>query len=221
MRGSLPAISSALNCYAAFCELRGLAPFPPTEQKGSERGAVLSDTATYTNYISHLQKARFFARAPVTWLTPAARHISKGLKKCQGASFRFPNFIRGDILLRLLKMGAIRSEIAQACVLSLLFAFRVPSETLQLRRAYSDDHMLSLAKKRERVHTGVLPLGGDIFLVDTLSFRKNLAGGGLFVTTDLLLCTPRTICTRSLSRSRHSRTHLFTRETGIAAPPIG
>ena len=79
VRGSLPAISSALNCFNAFCDMRDARPFPVAEQLVMEWSSVFSDTATYANYISHLQKVFFFIGPPVTWLTPAVRRVAKGM----------------------------------------------------------------------------------------------------------------------------------------------
>ena len=56
VRGSLPVISSALNCYSAFCDMREARPFPATEQIVPGRSSVFPDTVDYANYISHLQK---------------------------------------------------------------------------------------------------------------------------------------------------------------------
>ena len=81
VRGSLPAISSALNRFNAFCDLRDTKPFPVHEQIVLEWSSVFPDTATYANYISHLQKACFLIGSPTKWLTPAAR---KGHEEMSG-----------------------------------------------------------------------------------------------------------------------------------------
>ena len=135
VRGSLPAICSALNCYVAFCDLREVQPFPVTERLVLEWSAAFDSTATFANYASRIQKVCFFIGPPASWQTPAVRHVANGLKKCQENSFKFPNFSRIDLLLRIIRHETVVSECAQACWMSFLFAFRVPSETLQLVRA--------------------------------------------------------------------------------------
>ena len=136
VRGSLPGVSSAYRCYTAFCELRKAHPFPPTEELILQWICVFNDTDTYGNYVSLLEKACFSIRFSTTWLTPAVRHAARGLKKCQDRSFRFPNFIRGRLLAKIAAHETDRGEFAQACFFSFLFSFRVPSGTLQLRRAF-------------------------------------------------------------------------------------
>ena len=141
VRGSLPAIPSALNCFADFCELRAAQPFPATELIVMEWSASFSGTATFANYISRLQTVCFCVGSPATWLTPAGRHVSRGLKKCHDTAFRFPNFIRCQLLLRIAQQESDESDLGQACWLSFLFAFRVPSETLHLVIAYRGDEI--------------------------------------------------------------------------------
>ena len=114
VRGSLPAISSALKRYIAFWGIRETRPFPPTEQLVPAWSSVLADTAAFANYISHLQKVCFFVGCPASWLTPAVRHVAKGLKKCQGKSFRFLNFVRSRLLARIIRHESDSSEFAQA-----------------------------------------------------------------------------------------------------------
>ena len=128
MRGSSPVISSALNCYNAFCDLRGARTFPVAEQIVMEWSSVFADTATYANYISHLQKVRFFVGSLAEWLTSAVRHVAKGLTKRHDSSFNFRNFIQSRMILRIIHLETIQIEFAKACWMSFLFALRAPSE---------------------------------------------------------------------------------------------
>ena len=177
VRGSLPGMNSAFSCYIAFCEMREFPPFPPTEDKVVLWSAVFNDNATFGNYVAHLQKCCFFLKLPTDWLTPKVSHISKGLKKSQDRSFRFHNFIRSPLLTKIIKHESAESEFAQAAFLSFLFAFRVPSETLQLKRAYRGDRLLSFSPQSDKALIGPMSVGGELFLVAKLSYRKNLAGG--------------------------------------------
>ena len=59
VRGARPAIASALNFIAAFCELRDVRPFPASEQLALKWRSVFSDSATFANYASHMQKVCF------------------------------------------------------------------------------------------------------------------------------------------------------------------
>ena len=103
--------------------------------------------------------------------------MAKGLKKCQGLSFRFPNYVRGRLLIRLIRSESIQSEFAQACLLSFLFSFRVPSETLQLRRSHRDDRLTEFSPHGKKALIGVRLVKGCPYLVAKLSSRKNLTCG--------------------------------------------
>ena len=134
---------------------------------------------------------------PTDWLTPKVRHVAKGLKKSHGHSFRFSNFIRSSLLIQLIHHETIQSEFAQAAFLSFLFALRVPSETLQLRRAFRDDQLLAFSPQTKKALICTAVVGGATFLVTKFSWRKNMAGG----------CILRRPCFCSLGR-RHA-TSLF------------
>ena len=55
---------------------------------------------------------------PPIWRETAARYVAKGLKKCPGRSFRFPNFIRTQLLVEIINHESFDSEFAQAAFLS-------------------------------------------------------------------------------------------------------
>ena len=61
-----------------------------------------------------LVEVRFYIHAALRWMTPAARHVARGLKKGRGKSARFPNFIRIEMLLRIIQLESIEREFAQA-----------------------------------------------------------------------------------------------------------
>ena len=177
VRGSLAGISSSYRFYVAFCDWREVQPFPPSEELILQWSTVFNDTATYGNYVSLLEKACFFLRCSTTWLTPAVRHVARGLKKCQDRSFRFPNFTRSQLLAKILAHETVTSEFAQACFLSFLFSFRVPSETWKLRRAYNTDGLQGFTPQLEKALIGSRAIDGQEFLLAKLTTRKNLASG--------------------------------------------
>ena len=119
----------------------------------------------------------FFLRFPTDWLSPCIRHVAKGIKKRQDKSFRFRNFIRSSILVRIIEHESAVSEFAQEAYLSFLFALRVPSETLQLRRAYSADELLSFSPQPDKALIGLANADGEQFLVVKMSWRKNITAG--------------------------------------------
>ena len=102
---------------------------------------------------------------------------ARGLKKCQDPSFRFSNFARCPLLLRIIEHDSAGIEFAQAGFFSFLFSLRVPSETLVLRRAYSSDPMETFCPHPDEALMGVRTVGGEPFLFAKFSWRKNMASG--------------------------------------------
>ena len=95
---------------------------------------------------------------------PHVSDMSKmGLAKCQDKSFRFTNFIRSPLLLRIITRETSisgPSEFAQAAFFPFLFSFRAPSETLVLRRAFSSDLLDDFPPQAEKSLIGIRFSGG-------------------------------------------------------------
>ena len=127
--------------------------------------------------IYHACKRRVFPRQSTAWFTPAVRHVSRGLKKSQNKSFRFSNFIRIQLLVRLVDHESPSREFAKAAFLSPPFSFRVPSETLQLRLAYSTDDLAAFSPKPGKSLISARTIEGESFLVVKLPRRKNFPAG--------------------------------------------
>ena len=117
-KGSLPSMASAFRCYTDFCELRKIPALPVLGETVLQWSSLFANTATYGNYVTHLGKCCFFLRSPTTWIAPIARHVAKGLMKCQDRSCRFPNFIRGQLLVKIIHHESLMGEFAQAAFLS-------------------------------------------------------------------------------------------------------
>ena len=103
--------------------------------------------------------------------------MARGIKKCQDKSSKFPNFIRIRLLIRLIRSERIQSEFAHACLMSSLFIFRVPSESLQLRRSFRNDRLLEFPPHADKAMIGIRSVGDQGFLAVKMAFRKNLTGG--------------------------------------------
>ena len=173
----MPPIDSAARCLAAFCEIRKTRASPPSEEMVVQRSSIFHNTATYYNYVQHLKNACLFLRLPTAWNAPAVRHIAKGVKKCQDKSFKFSNFIRSSVILQLVERRSMQDEFAQACAISFLSAFRVPSETLALVRAFSSDLLLGFSAQKEKALINVMTVGELSFLVAKFPNWKNIASG--------------------------------------------
>ena len=174
-KGSLPGMASAFRCYAAFCDLRKVAPFPALEEVVLQWSSMFNNTATFGNYVSLLEKCCFFLHFPLLGSPPCAKHAAEGLKKRQNKSSRFPNFIRSPLLLRVITHETSASEFDQAAFFSFLFSLRAPSATPVLRRAFSSDLLGDFPPQEEKALIGVFFSGGSPFLIAKFPWRKNLA----------------------------------------------
>ena len=81
------------------------------------------------------------------------------------------------MLLRLVKSDAILSDFAQGCLMSFLFIFRVPSETLQLRRAYWNRRVSEFSPHAAKAVVGIRPVEGTDYLALKMSYRENPTAG--------------------------------------------
>ena len=177
VRGSLPSINSALNCYRQFAQLRNEPPSPSTERRVLDWSAVSNDTATFPQL--HVSPAE-----GMLLLGHLYGLVCPGCQTCREGPYHGPwqelpiyEIIRSRPPLRIIAHESLRSEFAHAFLLSFLFSFRVPSETMQLRRAYRNDRMYEFFPHPENAVLGVRQVGGADFLVMKLSFRKNISRG--------------------------------------------
>ena len=174
---SLPSVRSGVNSYQRFCALLGRPSFPPTTDTVQLWSATFKPGGTFADYLAHLQKASALMDHPLDWLTTGVRSISKGLKKAQDLSFKFPNFIQSADLLIILRWVKLDSQAGQAYFLSYLFGLRVPSETLRLTRAYSDDRITEFIKQEDKALIGIRTYKTTQVLVVKFAYRKNIRNG--------------------------------------------
>ena len=169
-----PSFASAIRLYFSFCELRG-SPFPVTERIMVERIGIFSPGATFSNYVGYIRKAFYFLEAPLLWGAAALGNVIAALKLQGAGKYRFPNFTRGDFVVKILAFESRDSIFAQLCYASFLFALRVPSEALRIRRDFKDDDLAIFAPMNDKAliaFRGTAPA-----LVLRLDRRKNLAHG--------------------------------------------
>ena len=136
------------------------------------RSSVFNEKATFGNYVSLLGKACFFPRFSTKWLTPAVRHVARGLGKCQDRSFRFSELHSEPPANQNCGPRNRSERIRPIVLLSFLFSFRVPSETLQLRRAYATDQLEGFTPQLEKALIAVRTIDGQQFPLVKLTTRK-------------------------------------------------
>ena len=153
-QGPLKSVASGIRNYVRFCALLGMEPFPPTETTVRSWGALFKPGRTFKNYLAHLKKACFPLEVDTRWDTPAVRTIAQGIENAHGRSFGFPNFRFPNDLIAICGRDGLHSPFSQLAFRSYLFSLLVPSEAIQIRRAYADD-----APHGVRTPTGQSPYG--------------------------------------------------------------
>ena len=94
-----------------------------------QRSSLFSETATFQQYANSLRKARYLFRKPTDWSAFAIRLAGKN-------RIRFHNFIRSELIWRIVSSEPGNSLFPRLPFLACLFTFRAPSEALLLQRAH-------------------------------------------------------------------------------------
>ena len=139
VRKVFPIFASGVRSYFDFCELRDVRPFPAQEQIVIQRSSVSQAGLAFSNYASYVKKVRFFLNEAVAWDTPSVRNVAKALNLSGKSNSRFPNPPRGPQAISILHHEGAKAKFGLLAYVAYLFALRVPSEALQLRRAFSID----------------------------------------------------------------------------------
>ena len=111
-------------------------PFAIKERYILNRGDLFNETATSQKYANSLRKVRYVRHEPIRWDAKGVVRAAYGLRLASGNRNRFPNFIRSEIARMLIRHFGGNDEFTRMAYISFLFALRVPSETLHMRRAH-------------------------------------------------------------------------------------
>ena len=133
--------------------------------------------ATFSNYVGYLRKACHFLQNPLTWDTAALANIVAALKLEGKGKYVFPNFIRSDLMQKIIRHDSRDSPFAQLAFLSLLYALRVPPEALNIQRAFKRDDLTGGSPMKERALIGLRGSAPNQCLAIRFSRRKNLPMG--------------------------------------------
>ena len=174
---SLPAFASAARCFFSFCELISVPAFPVSERAVLLWSAIFNEGRTYGNYLNFARKACFYLNSPTDWFTAAVVNASRGLRAAGKEKFRFPNFTRSEIALNVISFEPHSSQFDQLAFCAFLFALRVPSEALILRRAHIDDPLDMSPPQFEKGLIAARFEGNSPQLILKLAYRKNLPTG--------------------------------------------
>ena len=167
-----------LNCEALY---------PPNCGYGDVTGSTFKTGRTVRNYLPHLRKAFLLLAHSIYCPARASAEIAKGLRFSQRVPIKLPNFLFTHDIRSIINSLGRRSEFDQICFISYLFPLRVPSESLLMRRAFSDDRVGDCAPQVDKVLIAGRCWKSLDFLTFKMSWRKNLAGGCILMSH--FLCT--------------------------------
>ena len=177
VKRSPPSVRSGINSYTRFCAVINIPALPPTAETAQLWSATFNPGKTFAQYLAHLQKETLLPNHPLDWMTPTIRNIAKGLRNAQDLSFKFPNIIKAADLLRALEWTELDNPQGQSYFISYLCALRVPSATLMLTRAFSDDRITEFVPKADKALIATRAYRGGPVLVIILAYRKNIRNG--------------------------------------------
>ena len=176
-RKAFKGLASAIRCYFSFCELKGIKPFPIKERYILQWSALFNETATFQQYVNSLRKVCYILRESLDWSSRAVVHAAYGLRLAASNRIRFPNFIRSEILWKLIRFFGQDDEFTHLAYISFLFALRVPSEALPIRRAHKRDEVTLFTPQKEKALIALRSINGIPNLVLKLAWRKHMPGG--------------------------------------------
>ena len=149
---------------------------PPTEKSVLLWSATFAHGRSFSNYIAHLRKGCSLLGDPSDWATQTVYSAADGLMKAKKGPFKFPNFLFVKDVFALVEFLRSGSEFALVAFIFFLFSIRVPSDALQLRRAFRDDPISEPVDQPEKALIGVRKFMGSESLVIKTAWGKNLEG---------------------------------------------
>ena len=170
---TLPSVASGVKCYLSFCSLLGIDPFPPTNGAVSRWSTVFAPGKSYALYVNRLVKACHLMGIDESWRTGITTSIAKGLRNKLSGRNRFRNSLTPSTLDKLIMFESWESELARLCYVAYLFTLRLPSESLILTRALSNELLLSDEAPSSPAVIGLREFQGEMRLVLKLAKRKN------------------------------------------------
>ena len=89
VQGSLRCVAAGVQCWASFCDLLGVAYFPPNSTLILRWSTLFKPGRTFGEYVAHLAKACQLLNIPPTWHNFAVMGVIHGLGGAHDISFKF------------------------------------------------------------------------------------------------------------------------------------
>ena len=130
-------------------------PFPVRGRVVTEWSSISKPVLTFSNYVVYVRTDRHYLELPSTWENHAVKNIVDGLKLAGKGTFRPPNFIRSELIAKIAAYETRDGDFAQLSFLSFLYALRVRSSALVLRRAFKYDDVTGKSPMADQVLIGL------------------------------------------------------------------
>ena len=166
--------ASGIRRYSAFCDLIGVANFPPCTAIVKRWGSVFNPGKTYGLYVSRLAKSCQILDIPADWYGDSAHVIATCVQNIRDVSLRLGDFISKAILSSLLDYEVLNSEIGRIFPAPSVFLLRAQSEALPLSRDSPNGHILGKSPMKVRDLMGARDVATVDRPVIKLQTRKNL-----------------------------------------------
>ena len=144
--------------------------YPGTERHFQTGGYILQLCRIHPKYL-------FFPQEPLLCDAAAVKNIIAALKLQGKGEYRFPNFTQSDLVVKISKHDSRDIPFAQISYISYLYALRVPSEALLLRRAFRNDDLTNFAPLKALALIAIRGNKPNECLAIRFLLRKNLPQG--------------------------------------------
>ena len=94
------------------------------------------------NYVGYVKRSCYYLVNRISWETKDVTNIAASLNLLDKCRIRLPNFTRINIAEQLREEESRDGVFPHLAFVSFLFALRVPSETMPLRRAFLSDELV-------------------------------------------------------------------------------
>ena len=139
--------------------------------------SLFSEAATSRQYANSMRKSRCAIRKPTDWSAPAVIHAEFALRLAGRCRTTLPNFVRSELIRRLISAGHGISGLLRVSNLTFLGAFRVPSEALLIQRAQMVGEADIYPPQKEKSLIAHRSIGGQLLFIAKRAWRKHTPWG--------------------------------------------
>ena len=161
-----------VGTYGNFREFINRPELPAEADAIILRVGLLRPGGTLGMYLPHVANASIVLRKPTNWVAYNARSVSNGIRNESAKSPPLRNFTTVSDFLALLKYATPPTDFALAALLAFRLMLRVPTGTLQMRRADGAGRSTEYFRREFKILLWIRLVGGSELLVAKFARRK-------------------------------------------------